>query len=319
MNATFKPTVRKAQRYKVKASIMIEGLTGNGKSGLALCLGYGLVKDWNKVGAIDTENKSLDLMVGQKLSTGEVCQEFLKIDLTKQEGYSPVNYAACAEALHQNGAEVIIEDSISHSWNREDGVLDMVNQAQVRNPKLNNYTAWGAPEVVQNKNLLFELIRSADYHVITTVRVKEKFDMQNDGVTTRVVSLGEQQLQTEGLKYEPDLVLSMVEAGTPYQHPKARVIKTRYPMLVRDEVYEFTPELIEQIRLFLEEGADPNALLEQQRLEYINGIKSYCDASDTNKAIWKTIKKQYGFEKVKLDDIPLKDVKSMFVQLTSSN
>ena len=39
-----------AERIKLKASIMIEGLTGSGKSGLALLLGYYLADgDWSKV------------------------------------------------------------------------------------------------------------------------------------------------------------------------------------------------------------------------------------------------------------------------------
>ena len=67
MAKNFSAAVRKAERYKVKASIMIEGLTGNGKTGLALCIAYGLVKDWHKIGMVDTENKSADLMVGQHL------------------------------------------------------------------------------------------------------------------------------------------------------------------------------------------------------------------------------------------------------------
>ena len=52
---------RKAQRQKVKASIMIEGLQGSGKSGLALAIASVLASSQDKIFAIDTENKSLDL------------------------------------------------------------------------------------------------------------------------------------------------------------------------------------------------------------------------------------------------------------------
>ena len=41
---------RSAERQQSKASILIEGLSGNGKSGLALALGYTLAGgDWSKV------------------------------------------------------------------------------------------------------------------------------------------------------------------------------------------------------------------------------------------------------------------------------
>ena len=56
---------RDATRQQAKASILIEGLSGRGKSGLALMLAYALAgKDWTKVYAIDTENRSLDLFEG---------------------------------------------------------------------------------------------------------------------------------------------------------------------------------------------------------------------------------------------------------------
>ena len=73
---------RKVERQKVKASIMIEGLQGTGKSGLALAIAKVLSKDWSKIYAIDTENQSLDLFDGIKLSTGEEVKDFNKVDLT---------------------------------------------------------------------------------------------------------------------------------------------------------------------------------------------------------------------------------------------
>lgn len=315
---TFKPTVRKAQRYKVKASIMIEGLTGNGKTGLALCIAYALVgKDWAKVGMVDTENRSADLMVGQHLHIGEPCGAFLKVDLTAEDGFAPLNYKAAEKMLAGEGAECIIHDSSTHAWNREGGVLDLVNGIEDRTN--NKFAAWKDPNVVKNKDALFELLRSAQHHVITTVRVKEKFAMQtDDNGKNKVQSLGEQQIQTEGLKYEPDLVLSMVEAGTTDKAPIARVIKSRYPMLVRDEEYAFTPELIEQIRVFLEEGADPQELLLQQHAEYENAVKEYCDGNEARKNVWKMIKEANGFATTKMGDIPLKDLKALYIQLTAA-
>lgn len=319
MARNFKAAVRKAERSKVKASIMIEGLTGNGKTGLALCLAYTLVgKDWHKVGMVDTENKSADLMVGQHLHIGVPCGDFFKVDLTVEDGYAPLNYKAAELALAEAGAECIIHDSSTHAWNREGGVLDLVNGVEASSGKSNKFTAWQAPEVVKNKDALFELLRSADHHVITTVRVKEKFAMQQDETgKSKVQSLGEQQIQNEGLKYEPDLVLSMVSAGESEKAPVARVVKSRYPMLKRDEEYEFTPELLEQIRVFLEEGADPLVLLQQQHEEYEKAVVEYCSVSDVRKNLWKLIKESEGFATVKIKDIPLKKLKSMYIQLTS--
>ena len=49
---------RDATRQQAKASILIEGLSGRGKSGLALLLGHALAgNDWSKVYAGDGENR----------------------------------------------------------------------------------------------------------------------------------------------------------------------------------------------------------------------------------------------------------------------
>lgn len=314
----FRPIVRKAKRFQVKASIMIEGLTGSGKTGLALCFAHALSgKDWDKVGLIDTENKSADLIVGQHAHIGERFGEFLKVDLTDEIGYAPVNYLAGAKVLINEGIETVIFDSSTHAWNRKGGILDMVNAAESNN-KGGKFAAWNTPEVTLNKNALFEMIRNDKYHVITTVRVKEKFGMDYDeNGKSRVRSLGEQQVQTEGLKYEPDLVLSMIKAGTTEEPPRARIVKSRYPMLKLDEEYDFTPAILEQIRVFLEEGADPAELIEQQRKEYVDGVIEYCESNPTQKTVWNMLKKSYGFDKTKINEIPLHDLKNMFIQLTS--
>ena len=77
---------RKAARQKLTASIMIEGLQGSGKSGLALLIARALTDDWNKIYAIDTENRSLDLFEGIKMNTGDPFGEFNKVDLTIEDG-----------------------------------------------------------------------------------------------------------------------------------------------------------------------------------------------------------------------------------------
>ena len=232
---------RKVERQKVKASIMIEGLQGTGKSGLALAIAKVLSKDWSKIYAIDTENQSLDLFDGIKLSTGEEVKDFNKVDLTVDDGFAPSNYMKLREAAIADGAEVVIMDSISHMWNRKGGLLDKVSEAQAQG--LDSYRSWGTDENRKEKELIFDLVRSPKAHIITTVRDKEKFGMEFDETKgkSKVVSLGEQQIQQEGLKYEPDLVLRMVSAGAPDgTAPVAEVLKSRYTILRVGEEYEFT-------------------------------------------------------------------------------
>jgi len=305
---------RKVERQKVKAAIMIEGLQGTGKSGLALAFAKVLASDWNKVYAIDTENQSLDLFDGIKLNTGAAVENFNKVDLTADDGFAPSNYMTLREAAINAGAEVVIMDSISHMWNRKGGLLDKVTEAQQAG--LDQYRSWGTDENRKEKELIFDLVRSPKAHIITTVRSKEKFGMEFDETKgkSKVVSLGEQQIQQEGLKYEPDLVLRMVHAGAPDgTAPVAEVLKSRYTILKVGEEYEFTQELLEQIRQYLAEGVDPEVLLKAQKEETIKAIKDYC-TTPARKSVWKSLKESAGFDG-KLEDMPLDIMKQLYRQL----
>ena len=313
------PTIRKAQRKQCKASILLEGLSGRGKSGLALALAYGLVKDWSKVCAVDTENRSLDLYVGARLHTGDVVGEFLVGDLTADDGYKPSHYEAYRDAAIKMGMEALICDSISHMWQYKGSVLDMVTQAQRNDPKLNKYTAWGLPEIVAEKNLIMSLIRHPQLHVINTVRVKEKMEfITGDDGKTALKSLGEQEIMMPDLKYEPDLVLSMVQQGTSSgRAPRVLVVKSRYAPFMVDEVYDLTANMVEQWRLFLEEGTSPEDLLEMQRKDYIKATVEYLDNNPNVRPIWDILKERAGVKEIKISELPLEKLKLLFGQLVS--
>ncbi len=308
-----------ASREQCKASIMIEGLTGKGKSGLALIMGKVLAGDWSGVFHIDTENNSAKLFAGIRCSLGESFGKFKVGQLTKDVGCKPSHYIAFREVAKRAGAKVVIEDSISHAWQYKGGILDLVSQAKSKNTHYakDAYAAWGDEEVVKEKNELLELIRDSDVHVITTVRVKEKMEYDRSGDKAVLVSLGEQQIQQAELKYEPDLVLHMLKAGTATTNPFARVIKSRYAIFVEGEEYEFTPTLIGQLKEYLEEGVDPEELLERQRTEYAQAVKEYLDAHKNLIPIWAMMKKDAGFEKIELANMPLKELKGLFIKLTS--
>ena len=296
---------RDATRQQAKASILIEGLSGRGKSGLALLLGHALAgKDWTKVFAVDTENRSLDLFEGINMSSGAKCEPFKKVDLLPAHGFAPSNYLMCKENAIAAGGEVIINDSITHMWQQEGGVLDIVSNIQLKDSKrYNNYTAWGAPEVKAEKQAIYNVVRDARIHVISTVRVKEKFEINSDHTLT---SLGEQEQQMPDLKYEPDLVLQMQKAGamngTP---PIAKVIKSRYAVLQEGEVYQFTDAIIDSLVDYLHKGTDPKELLEKQRQDYIATISNILKEDVSKKTMFPILKEQQGHKNTKLADLPL--------------
>lgn len=298
---------RDATRQQAKASILIEGLTGKGKSGLALLLGVALAGgDWQKVYAVDTENKSLDLFEGIRMSDGNKCAPFKKIDLLPSIGYQPSNYLRCKEAAVANGGLVCINDSITHMWQREGGVLELVAQKERANRSYNKYSAWGDDEVVKEKQAIYNVVRDSRIHVISTVRVKEKFEMVTVDGKTQLKSLGEQEMQMPDLKFEPDLVLHMVKAGNMNGTlPRAMVVKSRYAILQEGVEYDFSDALIKQIVDYLKEGTDPATLLEAQRQDLIKGITAILDGDPSKRTMFPVLKENQGYKDTPLTELPL--------------
>lgn len=315
---------RKAQRKQCKLSMAIDGLSGNGKSGLALAMAQVFANgDWSKAYAVDTENKSLDLYVGTTLHTGETVSTDLNIgDLVAEDGFRPSHYAAFRQAAIQEGGEVILFDSLSHLWQYEGGILSMVTKAQQENRSLNKYTVWGVPEIVAEKNRIMDLVRSPYLHTICTLRTKEKMEMVPGEDNKMVVqSLGEQQIIMPDFKYEPDLVVSMISPGDEddgkFTAPVVKIVKSRYKLFKRDGVYSITLPLIQQLAQYLAEGTSPEELLELQRQDYITGVKEFLDQNPSARAIWEVLKEQHGLKAVKLIDLKLKDLKLLYSQIAT--
>jgi energy-coupling factor transporter ATP-binding protein EcfA2 len=301
-------TAHIAERTKVKAAIGIDGLSGSGKTGLALLIASILAdKDYHKIYAIDTENQSMKLYRGKKMHNGEVIGEFWHAPLTKEDGYSAFNYEYYRKDAYSKDCTVLIQDSYTHAWQRQGGILDEVNKLQAKDSKFNKYTAWGHPDIIDAKNLIFELVRDDKMHVISTIRVKEAYAMQTVDGVTKVISLGEQQMQTDGLQYEFDLLLSMLSPGTTSgKPPKFVVDKSRYDIFEKDQIYDATPELLQSLKEYLETGIDIDELNEKTRKELAIGLK---DRALGNKNLYQVFVNLYP--NCKIADLNLKQLREL--------
>lgn len=316
---------QEATREQSKASILIEGLSGKGKSGLALILGYYLAgEDWSKVFDIDTENNSVNLFAGINSSVGVPFGQFKHGNFTPDLKYKPSNYQEFKEMAVKAGAEVVINDSISHAWTYEGGILDMIAELKKSNKRYerDSYAAWGDDSIVSEKQKLFQLFRDHRCHMIATVRVKEKMEYQLNPATGKneMVSLGDQEIMQADVKYEPDLVLHMIEPGRAYgntiTHPKAKIVKSRYVIFQEGEIYEFTPSLCKDLVAYLNEGTSPAEILEKQRKELVENITEFLDTHQSKLNVWNVIKEDAGFKNVPLPELPLEVVKDLFIKLT---
>lgn len=321
---TVKTKAKQAQRTKVKAAIGIDGLSGNGKTFLALTLAQGLLPkeerdDWSKIYLLDTENNSALLSVGETLHTGNKVGNFYHLPLSKEEGFSPFNYDYAQQDAISKGCEVIIQDSYTHAWQRKGGVLDMVTQVSKNMKGNKNYRAWGDPDVVDAKNLIFDLIRNNKIHVISTVRIKDAYLMQeNDQGRQDLKNVGEKQMQSEGLTYEFDLLMRMVEPGNKHgKPPRVEISKSRYSILEPGEVYDMTPDLIEDIKEYLNEGVDVDELQKKRREELVESIRNRAKADRTLLAIFKKDHPDKKVADLELED--LRKLNSKFIEIEYEN
>lgn len=314
---------QKVTRAQVKASIFIEGLSGKGKSGLALLIGYYLAnKQWDKVAVSDTENRSIALFSDMMSSAGVPFKDFLHGDFAPELGYKPSHYQQFIENAINAGCEAHIADSLSHAWTYQGGILDMVTEINNSSSFRKGASAWGDDKVIAEKQRLYQLVRNNKIHMISTIRVKEKIAFDEENGKTKITSLGEQQIMQADMKYEFDLGLRMISPGNVKEnglvtHPVAECIKSRYAIFEEGVTYEFTPELLESLKNYLLEGTSPEELLEKQRQEYIKAVKEFLDsASETKRNYWQTIKATEGVKDTKLEDLTIDVLRKSFSLLT---
>jgi hypothetical protein len=196
--------IRKAQRKVTKARVGVTGPSGSGKTLSALLMAYGMTGDWDKIGLIDTENRSADLYA-ETVKAGVHIGEFPKIDI--EPPYTTEKYIEAIKALEEHGVDVIIIDSLSHAWAGEGGLLEQKDQVAKTGNK-NSYTAWA--EMTPKQNKMVEAILKAKCHVFTTMRSKTEYVLEaNDKGKQVPRKVGMAPVQRDGLEYEFTLVVDL--------------------------------------------------------------------------------------------------------------
>lgn len=189
-------TIRKATRKQAKLRLGISGPSGAGKTMGALLLAYGITKDWDKIGLIDTEEGSGELYVGIE-KHGVTVGEFLYTRISGK--FPPKSYVDAILAMENAGAEVIIVDSLTHAWAGTDGLLD--KQGKIAAKSGNSYTAWR--DVTPEHNALVNAMLQSRSHIIATMRAKVEYAMQKgDDGKYKIQKMGMAPIQREGMEYE---------------------------------------------------------------------------------------------------------------------
>lgn len=187
---------RKATKAQSKLRMTIDGPAGSGKTFTALTFAKTLAGD-GKVAVIDTERGSASKYA-----------DLFDFDTVELDSFSPQNYIECIKAAEGAGYAVIVIDSLSHAWEGTGGVLDLHDQATVREPGRNSYTAWRSVTPIHNK--LVDAMLQSRCHVIATMRSKMDYIQTEDASgKKRIEKVGMAPIQRSGMEYEFDVVADM--------------------------------------------------------------------------------------------------------------
>ena len=230
---------RKAERRKAYLKIAVCGVSGSGKTYSSLLLAKGL---GNKIAMIDTENGSGEMY--SNLCDYDVCP----ID----PPFTPKKYIDAIVEAEKLGYEVLIIDSFSHAWSGQGGILEMVDKKAAASRSKNSFTAWR--DITPEHNKLVDTILQSKMHIITCMRSKTAYEMQDDGTGKKTpIKIGLAPIQRDGVEYEFTIVFDIS-----VEKHLATASKDRTG-LFNDFVDCLTPEIGQMIKNWSESGVEAPA------------------------------------------------------------
>lgn len=182
--------LRQSERKRAKIKMALQGPSGGGKTMSSLLLAKGLTNNnFTKVAVIDTENGSADLYAN--LGNYNV--------LPLQPPFTPEKYIEAIKVCEKAGMEVIIIDSISHSW---DELLDFHSKLTG-----NSFTNWA--KVTPRQKAFIDKILQSKAHIIVTMRTKQDYVLNQKDGKFIPEKVGLKAVQRDGLDYEFTLVFDV--------------------------------------------------------------------------------------------------------------
>lgn len=190
----------------------LAGPSGSGKTFTALTLAAAL---GNAVAVIDTERGSASKYA-----------DLFEFDVMELDApYHPDRYIEAINEASKAGYDVLVIDSLSHAWNGQGGLLEIVEQIGKRSKGGNSFAAWADATPIQNR--LINAILNANLHLIVTMRSKQDHVQERDEKTGRTVvrKIGMAPVQRDGMEYEFDVACDLDTDNT------LIVTKSRCPAL----------------------------------------------------------------------------------------
>jgi hypothetical protein len=219
----------KAVRTATKIKMAITGPSGSGKTYSALSIAKGIT---DKIALLDTEAASASLY-----------SDIFNFDtITLSAPFEPKRFIEIIKAAEKAGYELLIIDSLSHSWSGEGGALQKKEQLDARSGRQNAFTNWASVKKEQNE--LKEAILQSKMHIIVTLRAKQEHALTSDGNKNKVEKLGMAPIAEPGLEYEYSILFELA------MNHEAVAGKDRTG-LFDGQIFKPTPQIGEKIKNWL--------------------------------------------------------------------
>lgn len=232
-----------ASREKVKLRLGMSGGSGFGKTISSLMIAHGMVKDWSKIGVIDTENKSASLYANHTLPNGYQIGKFKVINLSAP--YTPEKYIQAIDLFEKSGIEVLITDSISHEWEGKGGCLEIQGSLGGR------YQDWAT--VTPRHQAFIDKILQSSCHMITTVRRKQDYEMTKENGKVKVEKVGTKEVTRDGFEYELTVNFELFN-----DKHMVKASKDRTSLFMGTPEFIVTEEIGERLITWCESGVEPS-------------------------------------------------------------
>ncbi len=162
-------TFQHVRRRGFKVFVAMVGASGTGKTLSALRLARGMAKvAGGEVMALDTEGgRMVSALQDRDLVDGRSWFRYAEFP----PPYTPARYAEAIVAAADQGAAVVVIDSLSHEHDGEGGTLDR-HASYSGGSKRKNWIAWAS--IREEQRVLHRVLEKPPCHVIATFKAKEK-------------------------------------------------------------------------------------------------------------------------------------------------
>lgn len=223
---------QKAVRRQRKLRMALSGPSGSGKTFTMLTLAKALGQ---RVAVIDTEH-----------SSASVYAERFDFDVLTLTSFHPDRYVEAIREAEKEGYDFCGIDSLSHAWQGQDGMLDLVDRL-AGNSKDTFGRGWRNAKPFEQK--LWDTMLGCNMHLIATLRAKTAYEVSKDDKgNTKIEKLGLAPVQRSDSEYEFDIVADMDVSNV------LTVAKTRCSALTNGRFVKPGQDLADILSTWLTEG-----------------------------------------------------------------